>query len=132
MAEFSEIIKALAIDAVEAGKPSCVMVGKVTKASPLEIKVSDKLTLTKEFLKVPESFTDHYIYMDIEKGAQTTYDFKVQGEGSEETSLNLTKGEIKKAKVKVYNALKKNDEVLLIRNPGGQQFIVLDRTVRAT
>lgn len=157
MADMVELFKKMAVDAIDAEKPACVFVGTVTKASPLKVKISDKLTLTEDNLIVPESLTDHYIYVDIEKdNKKTSYDIKIKddskktkeeltgitvtGEGvsfndpkhfHEMPDLEFDEIKISKAKIKVYNALKKGDKVLLLRNPGGQQFYILDRTVRA-
>ena len=157
MADMVELIKRLAVEAVEATKPACVYTGTVTKASPLKIKISDKLTLTKDNLIVAESLTDQYIYVNVEKdNKKTSYNFKVEdsskktkkastgitvsGEGvsyndpeheHEMPDLEFEKIEITKAKIKVFNALKKGDEVALLRLPGGQKFYVMDRTVRA-
>lgn len=131
MANINELVKAIAMEAYKGSKPACLMCGKVTSASPLKVKISDKLELDGDNLVIPESLTDHYVFMDIEKDSSTTYDFVVLDSLQQEQSLDVKKAEFTKAKVKVYNALKKNDELLLFRQPGGQKFYIIDRTVRA-
>lgn len=157
MAELSELIKKMALDAMDGTKPSRIMMGQVIKASPLKVKVSEKLTLTEDDLVVPESLTDHYIYINLEKDERkTSYDIEIKNDSKkteeEATGISVT-GEgvlfddpkhfhkmpelefkeikITKAKVRILNALKKGDNVILLRDQGGQKFYILDRTVRA-
>ena len=79
MAELSEIIKRMALEAMDGTKPVRAVMGQVVKANPLKVKISDKLTLTEDNLVVPESLTDHYIYIDIEKDERkTSYDIKIK------------------------------------------------------
>jgi hypothetical protein len=54
-------IKKAALDAIEASKPVAVMAGTVTKTSPLEVNVDQRLTLEADFLIVPESLTRYTI-----------------------------------------------------------------------
>lgn len=157
MAELSEIIKRMALEAMDGTKPVRAVMGQVVKANPLKVKISDKLTLTEDNLVVPESLTDHYIYIDIEKDERkTSYDIKIKddskktkdeltgitvtGEGvsyndpkhfHEMPELEFDEIKVTKAKIKVYNALKKGDNVILLRDQGGQKFYIIDRTVRA-
>lgn len=157
MAELSEIIKRMALEAMDGTKPARAVMGQVVKANPLKVKISDKLTLTEDNLVVPESLTDHYIYIDIEKDERkTSYDIKIKddskktkdeltgitvtGEGvsyndpkhfHEMPELEFDEIKVTKAKIKVYNALKKGDNVILLRDQGGQKFYIIDRTVRA-
>ncbi len=52
------IIKKAAVEAVEASKPVAVLFGKVVKTSPLQINVEQRMTLTKEFLKLTKTVTE--------------------------------------------------------------------------
>lgn len=47
-----EIIKKAAVEAVEAAKPVSVVFGRVTAASPLTVRVDQKLTLSGDMLAV--------------------------------------------------------------------------------
>lgn len=127
MANMMELIKMIALDAYDASKPSQMVVGQVTSTTPLKIKVSDKLTLTGDNVLVPESFTDHFEYMDL----------GIKLEDIEITSMDplvvinpITIDLTGKKKIKVYNALRQGEKVLLLRNPGGQIFYLIDRVVR--
>ncbi|MDQ0269930.1 DUF2577 domain-containing protein [Cytobacillus purgationiresistens] len=53
-----EIVKKAAIGANDATNPVNVLFGKVIKASPFEIEIHQKLTLTEEFLVVTDKVKD--------------------------------------------------------------------------
>ena len=103
--EFLKLIKQAAVEAVEAGNPAAICYGQVTSASPLKIFVDQKMTLGSAQLVVPEHLTDYEMDMKLKSGGiKQTYIF--------------------------YGALKKGDKVLLIREQGGQKYIVIDRMVK--
>lgn len=80
---------------------SDIIFGTVVDDSPLKIQISNQMTLTEAFLNLSESVTDHKV--------------KVELDGEEKT-------------VTVLGALKKGDGVTMIRQDGGQQFYVLEKT----
>lgn len=92
-----ETLKKAAVEAVEAKKPVNVCFGAVVSAAPLKINVGQKMKLGEKQLVLSRNVTD----------------FKVTSASSGETT--------------VYNGLVAGDEVILIRQQGGQKFIVLDR-----
>lgn len=104
MDNLTALIKRAALEAVEAGKPAQIAYGRVVSTTPLQVKVSEKLILTSEVLIVPEHLTDHEITL------KTAPDIEL--------------------KYTVMNALKAGDQVVMIRNRGGQQYLIIDRTVK--
>lgn len=104
MDNLTALIKRAALEAVEAGKPAQIAYGSVINEKPLQVKVSEKLILTSEVLIVPEYLTDHEITMETSTGSEITY--------------------------MVKNALKTGDQVVMIRNRGGQNYLIIDRTVK--
>lgn len=80
---------------------SDIVFGTVVSESPLAIQISNQMTLTEAFLNLSKSVTDHKVKMKID-GKETT--------------------------VTVLGALKKGDGVTMIRQDGGQQFYVLEKT----
>lgn len=105
MDNLTALIKRAAMEAVEAGKPTKVVYGQVYSKNPLKVKVSEKLILTSDVLIVPEYLTDHEIKL-VSGDAEATYTVK--------------------------NALNTGDRVIMIRNNGGQQYFIIDRTVNAS
>ncbi|MBS6062644.1 MAG: DUF2577 domain-containing protein [Peptostreptococcaceae bacterium] len=121
-----EIIKKAAVEAVDAKKPSGLLFGKVISDSPLKVLVEQKMTLTMEQLVLCRNVTDFKVMMTVkhfteDKGGGT-------GDSSYETHKHEYKG---KKEFLVHNKLKTGDEVLLLRQQGGQKFIIVDRVVKA-
>lgn len=74
----------------------------VLNPDPIMIQIDgdSKLTLSKEFVVIPEQFTDHE--MEVLDGGRR--------------------------KIRILNALKANEKVILIRQQGGQKYLVAGRT----
>lgn len=95
-----ELIKNIAVKAVEASRPADYCFGKVTSKSPLKILVEQKITLDSAQLILTRNVTD--------------FDTKIDGSESS-----------------VKNALEVGDDVILLRQKGGQKYLVMDRVVSA-
>lgn len=100
------IIKTASRNAVEESQPANICFGKVTSASPLKILVEQKMTLGKAQLVLSRNVTDFVTDIIINPSTSST-----------------------KQEMKIFNGLKTGDEVILIRQQGGQKYIVLDRVV---
>ena len=92
----TQLIKQIAAEAVAAGKPCDIITGTVISVKPLKIKVSQKLTLSEDFLILGRNVSDY---------------------------------ETGKSKVTIHNALKKGDTAVMIRQAGGQRYLVIDKVV---
>lgn len=99
----TQVIKRAAMEAIVASKPCDTVVGTVARAAPLEIKISQDLVIESDFLILTRNVADYEITMKMDGTEKRTY--------------------------QVFNALKKGEKVLLIRKPGGQRYIVIDRVV---
>lgn len=49
-----QLIKKIAVEAVQASKPCSIMVGKVLKTNPIEIQVKQNMILDDTFLQIPK------------------------------------------------------------------------------
>ena len=96
------LIKKVALDAVKASYPADVAFGYVVSASPLQINVEQKLTLTSAQLVLTSNVTDYKIKMSS---------------GDEEKTYT------------VHNSLKTGDKVVMLQMKGGQKYVVIDRMV---
>ncbi len=94
---FLEIIKRAAVDADEQSQPCDFLFGTVVSGSPLKIRVEQKLELGGAQLVLTRNVSD----------------FKVKIDGETE--------------IEIKNALKAGDKVVLLKQRGGQKFLVLDR-----
>ena len=118
-----DVIKKAGLGAVEAGNPVAVIFGTVTKASPLEVNVDQRFTLTEDFLIIPESLT--HFEVDLQHTHQ--YDDET-GSGSSTKTTQPAEPDTPQ-NVAIRKGLEVGDKVILLRAQGGQRFVVLDRVV---
>jgi hypothetical protein len=100
--DFVRAIQQVSNGVNEAGNPADVMSGTVIAAVPLKIKVEQRFDIASAQLIVPEHLTDR------------TVDIELDGE---------------RKKMKIYSGLKTGQQVVLIRQKGGQKFLITDRVV---
>lgn len=99
------LIKKAAMDAVLASKPAAVVYGEVKTVAPLSVLVDQRLTIDEDFLVVPKRFSVQNI----------------------QATTSTTSGHSHTVTVTIDNSLKVGDKVLLVRNQGGQQYIIFER-----
>ena len=128
--DFVKVIKKSAIEAVNNSKPADIFYGTVQSISPLTIFIDQKLILSEKFLIIPESLTDYETEISFDdssvKQVFTTWNME---ETSESTPSKISFKEKIKHKITVYNSLKVGEKVILLRQQGGQKYMVLDRVV---
>ncbi len=128
MSDLLSIIKQASLEAVENGKPFAVMTGVVLSASPLKIRVGQKLTLNENQLIFTDAVRDYKTKISFDSAAilqvVTNWNMAETQEGS---PYKLSFKEPIKHEITIYNGLQQGEEVLLLRTQGGQRFIVLDR-----
>ena len=128
--DFVKVIKKSAIEAVNNSKPADIFYGTVQSISPLTIFIDQKLILSEKFLIIPESLTDYETEISFDdpsvKQVFTTWNME---ETSESTPSKISFKEKIKHKITVYNSLKTGEKVILLRQQGGQKYMVLDRVV---
>ncbi|WP_099469453.1 DUF2577 domain-containing protein [Konateibacter massiliensis] len=118
MANLNEQIKRVALEAVNQSEPSTFVFGTVVSASPLKIQVEQKMLLTKEFLVLTQNVLNYETEAEI--------DWETEPETCTLAHAHKLKG---KKKIKILNALKLNDKVILIKQQGGQKYLVLDKVM---
>lgn len=117
-------IKRIAVEAVNATKPTSIVYGRVISTSPLRINIEQKMTLSKAQLVLTRNVTDFDIEMTVEH--ETGYRSGGSGESSFASHNHGYSG---KKTFTVHNGLVTGDEVLMVQMQGGQKYIVLDRVV---
>ncbi len=108
-----ENIKRAALDAVATTMPSGVYYGTVISVDPLKINVESKMVLEKEQLVLSTLVREFDVEMTVDHLTESA-DGHVHG----------YKG---KKKFKVHLQLILGEKVILLREQGGQRYIVLDR-----
>ena len=127
--ELIKLIKQAAVSAVSASKPAEVVFGKVTGENPLMITVDQKMTLGENQLILSRNVTDFETEVSVlsEYGWQTQN--RAGGSGFSEYASHNHDIVIDRLKITVHNKLEAGDRVLLVRQQGGQKYVVLDRVV---
>jgi len=108
-------IKEAAKQAVGGLDLTSAMLGEVISVSPLQVQIEQRLTIEESQLILTRNVTDYSVQMtfSMNTGTAESHRHSVSGTHS----------------VTVKNGLKKGDNILLIRQDGGQKFIVMDRVM---
>lgn len=115
-------LRSLVSQTVAASKLTDLCYGTVTSESPLTIFTDQKVKLYEQQIKLCRNVTDYE--MDIEVSHQTEEKAGGSGDAAFEAHRHEYKG---RKKIKVYNALKTGDKVLVARIQGSQERVVIDR-----
>jgi len=117
-----ENIKRAAVEAVQSTMPSGVYFGTVISSSPLKISVEQKMTLDSNQLVLSTLVQDFTVSMTVD---HVTED---KSGGSGEASFASHNHAYTGTKsFRVHLGLKAGEKVVLLREQGGQKYIVLDR-----
>ena len=116
MPDYNGLVRAMkkaGMEAVGADSPVSVCFGKVTSTSPLKVSVDQKMTLGAAQLVLTRNVTDYEVSVTVEWETETSNEHA--------HALNNEK------KMTIHNSLVKGDEVVLLRQQGGQKYIIIDR-----
>lgn len=123
-ASLLQILKRIAREERESADLCDFLIGTVTKANPLKIKISQKIELDEDFLVLCRNVTDYKVELSVDWATEN------KGGGAGEAAFASHNHDIKgKKEVTVHNALKKGDKVLLVMANGGQVYYVIDKVV---
>lgn len=118
----AEVMKELAGQAETAARPSDYILGVVESSNPLSIRVSQKDLITAEYLITTDAVRDYDVDIEVN---HTTENRSGGGGYAEFASHNHDYTGRKK--IRVYNGLKPGEVVAMIRQRGGQQYLVVSR-----
>lgn len=119
---FVKLTKRAAIDAMNSTKPVEVCFGKVTANSPLKILVEQKMTLGENQLVLCRNVTTYETEVTVEW--QTGNKSGDSGDSAFASHNHSVSG---RKKITIHNGLVVGDEVILLRQQGGQKYIVVDK-----
>ncbi len=126
-ADLIKVIKRAAVEVVAASKPAEVCFGKVTSVSPLKILVEQKLLLGEAQLVLTRNVTDYQTVITGDNVKDYYYVGKFPDAVIEKPLNPPHKHAVGRIDIIVHNGLVVGDEVLLIRQQGGQKYVVVDR-----
>lgn len=135
----------IAVEAMESTKPVNICFGEVVSVSPLQINVEQKMTLGEKQLILSRNVTDfttevtvqwqteqmaethcHAYAGSTENGGEPLHSHTLAGT-TETAELSHGHDITGRKEITMHNALKVNEKVILLRQQGGQKYIVLDR-----
>lgn len=129
-ADMVAAMKKIARDATEAAGPSGLYLGTVTSISPLTVQLDQKMTLTAEFLMLSTLVQEFKVDMTVDHWTEntnppTTHSHPDAGVNSfDATHKHAYKG---RKTFLVHLGLQAGERVILIREQGGQRYLILDR-----
>lgn len=106
----------------EAMKPTDYIIGVVETADPLSIRIEQKEIVTAEFLEMTDAVRDY----DVDIEVMHVTEPRAGGGGYAEYASHDHDYRGRK-KIRVYNGLHVGEPVYLLRQAGGQSFLVLSR-----
>ena len=118
----AEVMKQLAGQAEDAGRPSDYILGTVESSSPLSIRVSQKDLITAEYLITTDAVRDYDVDIEVNHVTEN----RAGGGGYAEYASHNHDYNGRK-RIRVYNGLKRGEIVVMIRQRGGQQYLVVSR-----
>ena len=134
-------IKKAALEAVEASQPSNFLFGKVTSVKPLKVLVEQKMTLGAAQLVLTRNVTNFTTKVSVDWKTENaladhTHDVKGTDSGNDLIDLTSENANLEHShalkgvkQITIHNGLQIGDEVILLKQKGGQKYLVLDRVV---
>lgn len=117
MQNLSQVIKKMALDAVEANKPMELVLGSIISINPIKISLSQLLIIGESFILNPEGLAGQELTISLDE--QTITLKNDEDELKEYTIMpqDLT--------IKIKSQIKQDDKVFLLRLQGGQKYFIL-------
>lgn len=122
-----QTIQMLAKQTLDASKPSDYVLGVVESINPLSIRIEQKESIPEEFLILTDAVRDYEVDIEVNHVTEN----RSGGSGDAEFASH-NHGYVGRKKIKIYNGLYIGEQVILIQQAGGQEFIVLSRVFNHT
>lgn len=129
-----DTMKKVAEGTQNAGVPAAYMFGTVTKTSPLTIRVDNRFDISGDAIVVMKEFKAGFYPTHYHTGVKGSPTTEEQLGGSGDASFAAHSHVLKNnyqtntdSKSEYYYGLVVGDKVVLLRNQGGQSFLVLGR-----
>lgn len=115
--QLTQIIKRIAVDAIETNKPLDVVIGNIISVEPLKINLSQFVDIKEDMVVIPSEYKEHEEKIIIPEQKINLLD-----ENEEEKEYTIKEQEIT---IKIQSKLKVGMSVYLLRFNKGQKFYML-------
>lgn len=144
--DIAKAIRTIAQQQAEASVPADIVLGKVVSVTPLAVQIDQKLTIDSDHLlltgAVEERTTDADISISESGTITISWSTESASGGSGDASFASHSHGISGSKgysavatgtctIQTHKGLQVGEKVLMIRQRGGQLYIILDRVVSA-
>lgn len=116
--KLTQIIKQIAVDAIETKKPLDVVIGNIISVEPLKINLSQFIDIKEDMVVIPSEYKEHEEKIIIPEQKIDLLD-----ENEEEKEYTIKEQEIT---IKIQSKLKVGMSVYLLRFNKGQKFYLLN------
>ena len=116
------LIQLAAAKAIAASNPADYCVGTVEGVNPLVIRTEQQETLTEDFLILTDLVRDYDVDITVNHTTQNR-----SGGGGDSAFASHNHQYTGRKRITVHNGLCAGEAVILVRQAGGQEFIVLSR-----
>lgn len=117
MQNLSQVIKKMALDAVEANKPMELVLGTVISINPIKISLSQLLIIGESFILNPEGLAGQELTISLDEQTIT-----LKNDEDELKEYTIMPQDLK---IKIKSQIKQDDKVFLLRLQGGQKYFIL-------
>lgn len=124
-ANLLDLIQGAAKKAMEASSPADYCIGVVESVSPLVIRTEQQEALTEDFLLLTDLVRDYDTDITVNHTTQNR-----SGGGGDSAFASHSHQYVGRKRVTVHNGLSVGEAVILVRQAGGQEFIVLSRVFK--
>lgn len=122
-----QTLQSLIDQSMQAGKLSDYILGVVETVGPLSIRIEQKEIVTEEFLILPDAVRDHDVDIEVSHVTENR-----AGGGGYAEFASHNHDYTGRKRIRVYNGLHAGEQVILLRQAGGQEFVVLSRVFNHT
>lgn len=98
--EFADMVKEIAVNAVEAGRPADITFGRVYSLDPFSVEIMEGVAITGNQIVLSERLKGHNLSIELADGEKTAV---------------------------VDPSLREGDRLILVRKKGGQTYYAIDR-----
>lgn len=116
------LIQQAAKKVIESGNLTDYCIGTVEGVNPLVIRTEQQETLTEDFLILTDMVRDYDVDITVNHTTQNR-----SGGGSDSAFASHNHQYAGRKRITVHNRLNVGEAVILVRQAGGQEFIVLSR-----